>query len=80
MFSSKFSNRCAGGPAQDFHLGILVIGNYTPIPPYRLDNILYRYDGSDNGADQIKKAIRGLPGLGLFLEKEGGLVRWHAQF
>ncbi len=34
----------------------------------------------DNGADQIKKAIRGLAGLGLFLEKEGGLVRWHAQF
>jgi hypothetical protein len=31
-------------------------------------------------AEAIKKAIRGLPGLDKFLEKEGGLVRWHAQF
>ncbi len=31
-------------------------------------------------AEAIKKAIRSLPGLGKFLEKEGGLVRWHAQF
>lgn len=28
----------------------------------------------------IKAAIRKLPGLVRFLEKEGGLVRWHAQF
>lgn len=28
----------------------------------------------------IKAAIRKLPGLVKFLEKEGGLVRWHAQF
>ncbi|MDR3773058.1 MAG: hypothetical protein P4L26_06900 [Terracidiphilus sp.] len=34
----------------------------------------------DKDADGIKKAIRALPGLGKFLEKEGGLVRWHAQF
>ena len=34
----------------------------------------------EQDADGIKKAIRGLPGLGKFLEKEGGLVRWHAQF
>jgi hypothetical protein len=31
-------------------------------------------------ADAIKKTIRGLAGLDKFLEKEGGLVRWHAQF
>lgn len=31
-------------------------------------------------ADVIKKTIRGLTGITLFLEKEGGLVRWHAQF
>jgi hypothetical protein len=31
-------------------------------------------------ADAIKKTIRGLTGITLFLEKEGGLVRWHAQF
>ena len=34
---------------------------------------------TDN-ADAIKETIRGLEGLGKFLEKEGGLVRWHAQF
>ena len=28
----------------------------------------------------IKSTIRGLDGLELFLEKEGQLVRWHAQF
>lgn len=28
----------------------------------------------------IRTSIRQLPGLVLFLEKEGGLVRWHAQF
>jgi hypothetical protein len=31
-------------------------------------------------AAAIKKAIRKLPGLGKFLDKEGGLVRWHAHF
>jgi hypothetical protein len=31
-------------------------------------------------AAAIKKTIRGLKGLDRFLEKEGGLVRWHAQF
>ncbi len=31
-------------------------------------------------AEQIKAAIRALPGLTLFLEREAGLVRWHAQF
>lgn len=31
-------------------------------------------------AAAIKADIRALPGLQKFLEKEGGLVRWHAQF
>lgn len=31
-------------------------------------------------AEAIKATIRGLPGLVKFLEKEGGLVRWHAEF
>jgi hypothetical protein len=31
-------------------------------------------------ASAIKKTIKGLPGITKFLEKEGGLVRWHAQF
>jgi hypothetical protein len=34
----------------------------------------------DQDAEEIKKTIRGLSGLSKFLEKEGGLVRWHAQF
>jgi len=34
----------------------------------------------EDNADAIKQTIRGLPGLQLFLDKEGGLVRWHAQF
>lgn len=31
-------------------------------------------------ATAIKATIRSLPGLTKFLEKEGGLIRWHAQF
>lgn len=34
----------------------------------------------DADADAIKKTIRGLTGLDKFLDTEGGLVRWHAQF
>jgi hypothetical protein len=30
--------------------------------------------------EAIKAAIRKLPGLTKFLESEGGLIRWHAQF
>jgi hypothetical protein len=32
------------------------------------------------GAEKIKATIRGLPGLKVFLDMEGGLIRWHAQF
>jgi hypothetical protein len=31
-------------------------------------------------AEAIKASIRGLNGLDLFLDKEGGLQRWHAEF
>ena len=31
-------------------------------------------------AEAIKNDIRNLPGLNKFLDKEGGHVRWHAQF
>ena len=34
----------------------------------------------DKDAAAIKASIRGLEGLGLFLEREGGLERWHAEF
>lgn len=35
---------------------------------------------SGPAGDAIKSAIRKLPGLVKFLEEEGGLIRWHAQF
>ena len=34
----------------------------------------------EKDAEAIKKTIRGLSGLERFLDTEGGLVRWHAQF
>ena len=34
----------------------------------------------EKDADAIKATIRRLPGLSKFLDTEGGLVRWHAQF
>ncbi len=34
----------------------------------------------DAKARAVKSSIKGLKGLGKFLDKEGGLVRWHAQF
>jgi heme-binding NEAT domain protein len=34
----------------------------------------------EKDAEAIKQTIQGLSGLDKFLEKEGGLVRWHAQF
>jgi hypothetical protein len=34
---------------------------------------------TSNGA-RIKKTIRNLSELDKFIEKEGGLVRWHIQF
>ena len=33
-----------------------------------------------DGGEAIKQTIRSLAGLDKFLDKEGGLVRWHAQF
>jgi hypothetical protein len=30
----------------------------------------------EKDAEKIKKTIRSLPGLGKFLDVEGGLVRW----
>jgi hypothetical protein len=34
----------------------------------------------EKNAESIKKTIRGLSEVDKFLEKEGGLVRWHVQF
>jgi uncharacterized protein DUF4157 len=34
----------------------------------------------DKDAEAIKKDIQALPGITKFLDKEGGLIRWHAQF
>lgn len=33
-----------------------------------------------DGGEAVKQTIRSLAGLDKFLDKEGGLVRWHAQF
>lgn len=35
---------------------------------------------SGAAGEAIKATIRGLPGLVKFLDREGGLVRWHAEF
>jgi hypothetical protein len=35
---------------------------------------------SGSKGEAIKAATRALPGLDKFLEMEGGLIRWHAQF
>lgn len=57
-------------------------------PPERLAKVSKHFTGQAfdvhpvagaRGA-QIKASIRALPGLAKFLEKEGGLIRWHAQF
>ena len=34
----------------------------------------------EKDGEAIKASIRALPGLDKFLDNEGGLVRWHAQF
>jgi len=34
----------------------------------------------DQNAAAVQASIRGLPGLALFLDHEGGLKRWHAEF
>jgi len=34
----------------------------------------------EKDADAIKQSIQRLQGLELFLDREGGLVRWHAEF
>lgn len=34
----------------------------------------------EENAEQIKADIRALPKLAKFLEKEGGLIRWHTEF
>ena len=33
-----------------------------------------------SGGDAIKRTMAALPGVTKFLEREGGLVRWHVQF
>jgi hypothetical protein len=50
------------------HLSKHLSGDAFDVQPVELD------------AARIKRTIRGLRGLERFLEKEGGLVRWHAQF
>jgi len=58
------------------------------MPPEQAARISYHLAGlafdvqpipGDHG-EAVKATIRTLPGLGKFLEEEGGAVRWHAQF
>ncbi len=52
------------------------LGNFSK----HLSGMAFDVQPVDTDAEKIKTTIRGLSGLDLFLEKEGGLVRWHAQF
>ena len=45
-----------------------------------LSGMAFDVQAVDRDAAAIKMTIRGLSGLGLFLDTEGGLMRWHAQF
>lgn len=47
---------------------------------YHLGGMAFDIQPVSVDADKIKATIRQLPGLDKFLDTEGGLVRWHAQF
>ena len=61
-----------------------VLNDYTPeqlaVLSKHISGDAFDVQPVESDADAIKKTIRGLDGLDKFLEKEGGLVRWHAQF
>jgi hypothetical protein len=45
-----------------------------------LSGMAFDVKPTNTNAEAIKRTIRSLPNLHRFLEKEAGLVRWHAQF
>ena len=47
---------------------------------HHLAGLAFDVEPTIQNADEIKSDIRALPNLNLFLEVEGGLERWHAQF
>ena len=63
---------------------LTVLNDYTPeqlaVLSKHISGDAFDVQPVETDADAIKKTIRGLDGLDKFLEKEGGLVRWHAQF
>lgn len=63
-------------------LSIFDASSYTDLGKFskHLSGEAFDVQPVQTDADAIKKTIRGLPGLDLFLDTEGGLVRWHAQF
>jgi hypothetical protein len=66
----------AGLLAQFNAVGDAVLGTFSK----HLSGEAFDVQPVSKDADAIKATIRGLSGLGKFLDKEGGLVRWHAQF
>jgi hypothetical protein len=52
------------------------LGNFSK----HLSGMAFDVQPVDQDAEAIKKTLRGLAGLDKFLDTEGGLVRWHAQF
>lgn len=52
------------------------LGNFSK----HLSGMAFDVQPVDKDAEAIKTTIRGLSGLDKFLDTEGGLVRWHAQF
>lgn len=71
--------------AADIAAGLVTVLNQFLDPELRRLSKYLSGDAFDvqpvlENAESIKADIRALPGLDKFLDKEGGLVRWHAQF
>ena len=69
----------------DLNNGLLtVLNNFTDVQladwNHHLAGLAFDVQPQIPNAEAIKADIRALPNLNLFLEQEGHLVRWHAQF
>ena len=70
---------------EDLFNGFLgVMNSYTDAQlaswSHHLAGLAFDVEPETERGDAIKTEIRNLPGLNLFLEREGNLLRWHAQF
>lgn len=71
--------------AEEIEIGLIeVLNKYTDeqlgVFSKHISGMAFDIQPVDEGADKMKQTIKGLEGLDKFLEKEGGLTRWHAQF